>query len=56
MQKGTSNGTATNANGEFVLYVPESAKTLTISYVGYDTQDAAIVANMKVVLKESAIK
>lgn len=40
--KGTSIATQTDANGAFSLSVPGSVTTLTISYVGYQTQDAAI--------------
>ena len=40
--KGTSLGTKTAADGSFTLKVPASATTLTISAVGYASQDIAI--------------
>jgi TonB-linked SusC/RagA family outer membrane protein len=44
MVKGTSNGTQTDARGNFELDVPATAKVLTISYLGYKTQDVVITA------------
>ncbi len=40
--KGTKVGTVTNTNGEFSLSVPENAKFLTISGIGFSPQDLAI--------------
>lgn len=40
--QGTSIGTATDANGEFQLDVPNLNETLVVSYVGYQTQEVAI--------------
>jgi TonB-linked SusC/RagA family outer membrane protein len=40
--KGTTIGTVTNFNGDFELSVPQSAATLTYSFVGMTTQDVAI--------------
>ena len=40
--KGTTIGTATNNDGGFVLSVPESATTLTFSFIGYTAIDQAI--------------
>jgi len=40
--KGTTIGTQTNATGNFSLNVPATAKALTISYVGYASQDVDI--------------
>lgn len=37
--KNTKQGTSTNANGEFSLSVPEGTRTLTFSYIGYQTQE-----------------
>lgn len=37
--KGTTNGTVTNANGEFSIQIPESTETLTFSFVGFKTQE-----------------
>jgi iron complex outermembrane recepter protein len=40
--KGTSTGTATDANGKFTLSVPTDVNTLIVSFVGYSTQEIAI--------------
>ncbi len=51
--KETNIGTTSNANGEFVLEVPEGKKTLVISSVGYETAEVNInrTALMNVTLK-----
>src|SRR5579859_4229964 len=41
LEKGTTNGTATDANGEFKIAVADNA-TLSFSFVGYATQDVAV--------------
>jgi len=41
VEKGTTNGTSTNVDGKFTLSVREQA-VLTISYVGYVTQDITV--------------
>ena len=41
MEKGTSNGTATDIDGNFTLNVDPNA-TLLISYIGYDPQEVAV--------------
>ena len=41
--KGTTIGTASDASGNFKINVPASATTLTISYVGYSSQDVSVV-------------
>ena len=43
--KGTSTGTATDANGKFTLSVPGDVNTLVISFVGYSIQEIAIPAS-----------
>ncbi|UKK48200.1 TonB-dependent receptor [Prevotella sp. E9-3] len=53
MEKGTSNGTVTNFDGEFRLKVA-AGKTLTVSFVGYQTVEMAAVNGMKVTLQEDA--
>ncbi|MBV6640648.1 MAG: TonB-dependent receptor [Cyclobacteriaceae bacterium] len=40
-EKGTTNGTITDVEGKFSLNVPEDA-TLTVSFVGFTTQDVSI--------------
>src|SRR5574344_2114961 len=52
MQKGSSNATMTDLNGNFVLKVPSDA-TLVISYIGYTTQSVKAATSLKVVLKEA---
>lgn len=44
IQKGTTNGTVTNMNGEFSLLVPGSC-TLSVSYIGYVTQNIPVEKN-----------
>lgn len=41
MEKGTTNGTITNMDGEFSLEVPNKA-TLQISYIGFNTQEIPV--------------
>lgn len=54
IEKGTTNGTVTDANGEFSLEVPANA-TLEISFIGYITQQvAAKGSQIKVALKEDS--
>lgn len=54
--KGTTIGTVTDVSGNFSLAVPESAKSLSISFIGYASQDVAIPASgaVAVTLAESA--
>ena len=52
MEKGTSNGTVTDFDGNFTLQV-EAGKTLVISYIGYDDIEIAAAPGMKVEMKES---
>ena len=42
MVKGTTIGTATNADGQYSLAVPQTATTLVVSFVGYSAQEVAI--------------
>lgn len=51
LEKGTTNGTITDFDGNFTLDVSEGAM-LEISYVGYASQSLPAKANMNVVLKE----
>ena len=46
--KGASTGTTTDATGAFSLNVPESAKTLVISSVGFNEQEANITNSLTV--------
>ncbi len=53
MEKGTSNGTVTDFDGNFKLKVA-AGTTLVISYIGYDKQEVAAQNGMKVTLKDNA--
>ncbi|MBD1398001.1 TonB-dependent receptor [Pontibacter sp. JH31] len=46
--KGTSTGTATNADGSFSVNVPADAKALVFRYIGYVTKEAAIGSNSNI--------
>lgn len=51
VEKGTSNGSITDLNGQIVMKV-ELNKTLQISFVGYSTQEIKAAPDLKVILKE----
>lgn len=55
VEKGTTNGTITDFDGNYTLSVNEEA-TLCISYVGYISQECAMTSNgiMKVILQEDS--
>ena len=53
MEKGTSNGTVTDFDGNFKLKVGLGAP-LVITYIGYDPVEIAAAPNLKVTLKENA--
>ena len=53
LEKGTTNGTITDFDGNFMLEVAEGA-TLEISYVGYATQTITAGVNMNVQLAEDS--
>ncbi len=53
LEKGTTNGTITDFDGNFTLNVQEGA-TIVISYMGYKTQELAATANMKIRLGEDS--
>ncbi len=54
MVKGTTNGTATDFDGNFELQVDDTNDILVFSYVGYETLELATSASMQVTLQESA--
>ena len=54
MEKGTSNGTVTDFDGNFTLKVA-SGKTLVITYVGFQPFEETAKNGMKVVLQEDAL-
>ena len=53
MEKGTSNGTVTDFDGNFKLKV-EAGKTLVISYIGYLTMEVPAKNGMQVTIEEEA--
>ncbi|MBW6534836.1 MAG: TonB-dependent receptor [Mariniphaga sp.] len=55
--EGTNSGTITNANGEFSLALPSSAKILTFSFVGMRTQNILVEDKLtyRVILIDEAI-
>ncbi len=53
MEKGTTNGTVTDFDGNFKLKV-EAGKTLVFSYIGYNTQELPAKDGMQVSMQENA--
>ncbi|MDD4190989.1 MAG: TonB-dependent receptor [Mangrovibacterium sp.] len=55
--KGTTTGTVTGIDGKFTLSVPDDAKVLSFSFVGFITQEVPIGAqtSFKIVLKEATV-
>ena len=51
--QGTTTGTATNADGEFQLAVPNLNVTLVFSYVGYVTQEIALAGRTNISVEMS---
>ena len=51
LEKGTTNGTVTDIDGNFTLSVDQNS-VLVISYIGYKTQELKSSASMEIVLKE----
>ena len=54
IEKGTTNGTTTSSNGTFFLKVKPGAR-LTVSFVGYLTQEVAASQGVKVSLAENSM-
>ena len=54
MEKGTSNGTVTDFDGNFRLKV-EAGRTLVFTYVGYQTQEMPARDGMKVTMQDDAL-
>ncbi len=52
--KGSTQGTISDYDGKFELNVPESVKTLVVSFVGMTTQEVPVGKNLKVVMTESS--
>ncbi|MBQ9575417.1 MAG: TonB-dependent receptor [Muribaculaceae bacterium] len=55
VEKGTSNGTVTDFDGNFVIKVNPGA-TLVISYIGYDKMEVAAEPGMTITLKDNAVE
>ena len=53
LEKGTSNGTITDADGKFTLRAKAGTR-LVISYIGYRTQEVTASATMRIVLHEDS--
>ena len=53
MEKGTSNGTVTDFDGNFKLKV-EAGATLVFSYIGFETQELPAQDGMQVTMKDNA--
>ena len=53
MEKGTSNGTITDFDGNFKLKV-EAGKILVFSYIGFEKQEIAAAPGMQVTMKDNA--
>ncbi len=51
MLPGTTTGTVTDFDGNFSLEAPKGSKTLTISFVGYESQTVTIPANNNINVK-----
>ena len=51
---GTTQGTISDYDGKFEMSVPESVKTLVVSFVGMATQEVAAGRNLKIVLQENS--
>ena len=51
IEKGTSNGTTTDLDGNFTITVSDNA-TLVISSIGYATQEVAAAPQLVIVMKE----
>ncbi len=55
LEKGTTNGTITDIDGNFSLNVANAGATLTVSFIGYTSQDIrSTAAPMNIVLTEDA--
>ena len=51
--QGSTQGTISDYDGKFEMSVPESVKTLVVSFVGMATQEVPVGRNLKIVMKEN---
>jgi TonB-linked SusC/RagA family outer membrane protein len=49
--KGTSSGTLTDSEGRFTMYVPDTAATISVRYIGYAEAEAPAAPNVTVALR-----
>lgn len=54
MEKGTTNGTITDFDGNFKFKVAKGAK-LVVSYIGFNSLEVDAAQGMKITLKEDAL-
>lgn len=56
LEKGTTNGVITDADGKFAIEVPNDKVTLQVSYIGYKTQEIPVKdkTNLVIVLEEDS--
>ena len=54
LEKGTSNGTISDVDGNFTLSITNPKTTLLITYIGYKNVEMPASANMKVVMTEDS--
>ena len=52
--RGTTTGTISDYDGEFALSVPDDATTLTVSFVGMQSQEVTIEKRMRITLHEAS--
>ena len=52
--KGTTQGTISDYDGKFEMEVPESVKTLVVSFVGMATQEVSAGKNLKITMMENS--
>jgi TonB-linked SusC/RagA family outer membrane protein len=55
VEKGTSNGTVTDFDGNFIIKVNPGA-TLVVSYIGYDKMEVVAENGMTITLKDNAVE
>lgn len=54
MAKGTTQGTISGYDGEFEMDVPESVKTLVVSFMGMKTREVEAKKNLRIVLSDDS--
>ena len=54
IEKGTTNGTITDVDGQFSIQLMNAQSVLTVSFIGFSSQEVMPSANMEIVLQEDA--